>query len=405
MLNKSVEGELQALKPIVSPINQALSVSLFEGVEGLSMNTQCSIYETRLRWKDLAQQFESEANSDLVGEEFKHQRDVSANDTRVKGIRNYLETRTDTLFPGIIIFVNNLDITNSIELNNGDRVLEANIPSDAHRLICDGQGRFTTVSEVLKSHPEWNDFTIGAKIICTNTSTLNEASSIIRQTFSDVNGHTLKPNTSLSMYFDTAKPFSRMIKEIIESDITVNGSTSQLRNLISLNGSIKKGQLWTLKQFSDSFPVLFGSTPKALNESLEDSDLYESTKQVGVEFYRRILSQLPLEELFVSDNKQFNDIHKRSMFTKALFSKALGYVGRSLYEESINSEQPIDWSKLDKLATLPLDTIESEVWIKSQVSWCDDSKGFPIVKIHKSSDKKIARVLCQACRIFPTLDI
>ena len=35
MLNKSVEGELQALKPIVSPINQALSVSLFEGVEGL----------------------------------------------------------------------------------------------------------------------------------------------------------------------------------------------------------------------------------------------------------------------------------------------------------------------------------------------------------------------------------
>jgi hypothetical protein len=99
------------------------------------------------------------------------------------------------------------------------------------------------------------------------------------------------------------------------------------------------------------------------------------------------------------------------MFTKALFVEALGYLACSLFDEAFRgidddeTPNPIAWGKLDHLSKVPMNTLDHPIWIKSKVCWLDDTKAKPVVKIHKSSQSTIARVLCDKTSIFPTMSI
>jgi DNA sulfur modification protein DndB len=187
--------------------------------------------------------------------------------------------------------------------------------------------------------------------------------------------------------------------------VLIDGKPRQLRDLIALNGKIKTGQLWTLKQYTDAVPLLFNQSVAELNKLLVDEDAYCQTKNLTADFFKRVLQVIKFDKFFELNDKDFKAKHKSAMFSKALFVKGLVYLGQSMFEEAFTSSEEIDWTVLEALKTVPLDTLSDDLWIKHNVCWIDSDTKIKSVKIHKSSDKKIARVLCKVCRVFPSMDI
>lgn len=397
-----------SITPIVSPVSLPLTVVSFRGTEGLSLHNECRIHEVTLTWQQLADHFECESNSTELSEHMKHQRDVSEKDARVKAMIAYVKERPDTLFPSLTIFVNQAKVINRQNILNDIHLETIQIDADASRLICDGQGRTTAIKALLREYPDMGTRTISTKLIVTETKDLYEASAIIRQAFADLNGQTKKPDTSLSSYFDESKAFSRLVKDVVECQLNIEGIDAPIlmRKLISLNGTIKAGQLYTLNQFSQSLCALLGTTKSKLNEALKDEDSYQSTKYLAVTFFTKAFAALPLKQLWHTAPETYTAHHKSMMFTRDLFLKGLSHLGRSMLEESMVSEDgKVNWAALDVLKTLPLTTLDDPLWLNNQIAWKDDSMKVKSVKIYKASDKKIGRVLCQKCRVFPTLDI
>lgn len=390
------------ITPIVSPCGQPLELFGFAGREGLSQWTDCDIFEVVMTWQQLADQFECEANSDQIPEYLKHQRDVSVKDARVKGMISYLD-RNETLFPSLIIFVNRVS---SLQTPM-DAIKRLCLQPQAERLICDGQGRTTCIKAVLPNQPEFADRTVAVKLIVTNSDSLydEKTSTLIKQVFSDVNGQTKKPDTSLSMYFDMSRPLSRMMKEVLEETLLVEGNPVVMRDLIALNGKIKDGQIYTLKQYTDAVPVLFNQSAKTLNDMLKNEQSYAMTKEITVRFFREAFAQLPLANIVSLKGAEFKKLYKDAMFTKALFLKGLAYLGCSMFDEQLSEGREVNWKALTVLPSLPLDTLDAPLWLDHKVCWADDEKGTAVAKIYKQSDRKIARILCQKCRVFPTMDI
>ncbi|WP_299020990.1 hypothetical protein [uncultured Photobacterium sp.] len=75
-----------------------------------------------------------------------------------------------------------------------------------------------------------------------------------------------------------------------------------------------------------------------------------------------------------------------------------GWLGRSMVEEGlVNGE--INCAVLGQLADLPLTDMTHECWLKAGITYQDEVRGKPVVKMMKGSDKRIGRALCQSLRV------
>ncbi|KLV03520.1 hypothetical protein ABT56_18985 [Photobacterium aquae] len=380
------------LQPITSIEN--IDLLLFPSRNGLGDVHNFDVFYGEISLCNLDKHFDVEANSDTIDESLKMQRDVDT--ARVKALTSYLKERKDYALPPVIFFVNRL--SNVVEHSfNAGKMVEATLEATSHRFIVDGQGRTYTIKTMIKVLKALKEHGLGFMMFVTNTDSIYDAEVVIKQLFSDINGKTKKPSTSLSLYFDSSKPFSRLLNEIIQAEITIGSETKLLSDILSKQGNISVGKLWTYKQFSKFFCTVFNESEASLNKSLADPDTYCQFVDIGKKFVLNILNNLPVELLFGQDWRKF---HEEALFTKALFANGVALVGLSLIEQSAYSGS-IEWSKLDRMSELPIVDMSNDLWVKYGV--CSNENGK--VKIIRGCDKKIARVLCNQLNIMPSMEI
>lgn len=362
-----------------------------EPIEKLGVTT----YQGLIRYGDLSDHFPVESNSDVLGVEFKRQRDVKP--ARVKGLMNYWEQSAAPVFPEICLFVNDLNIVNTISAF-GTTTLEAVIEPEFDRFICDGQGRTTFIEWLMKQDMADvnSQFTLAFKLLVTHTPDLicNEASTIIKQVFADYHVSLIKPNKSISRNFNTGTPFDRLCKSLSES-VIVKGK--KLAHYLGLHGDIARGNVWTYDQYCSMLQRFLNVTPASANKSLAKPEVYDKMFSVCTRFLTLVLAPLPLETLDV-DN--YTKVHDESMFTKAIFAFALGYVGRSVMEHALTEgveHYDAAWAKLSTELSMPLTSKNAPFWLKSAVTLKDGDA----IKINRSSERRIGALICREISVFP----
>lgn len=383
-------NDIQTRK-MVSPINKDLPLTLFVGNEGLTHHYKgTQSFEGVMTVKEFVEQFSCEKNSDLIDESEKMQRDVSEKDPRVKCMVTYVK-KGASIFPNVTIFLNYLVILENIKVGCRDMVI-ASIHKDADRHITDGQGRHTTASIVLGLDESelinLNDFanhTISVKLVITNTETIYEARKMVRQVFSDYHIALKKPNSSISLYFDSSTPYGLLMNELMESEL----EGKPMHTWVASKGRVTGHQAWSLAQFANFVHTALGKTKSSLNKDLLDEDCYLETRNVLVDLLPMLISKLPLNSLINEEKGS----HSKALFTKALFLTGFGYLVRSAIEDSLISGE-LNIEAFDQLQKLPLANMFDDSLREEKIV---DENG----KIISHSSKRIGSYLCNKIRIMP----
>lgn len=377
---------------ITSPSGTNLTLAMFKSKEGIT-EQYVDTFEGVMTFKELANSFGIEPNSDQIDEKHKRQRDVDTR--RINGLKSYWQSSESTVFPNITIFVNEIEIEQ--ETVFADKTLvSAILKPNISRLIADGQGR-TTFIKWLLSQDEMTEFeshTIAFKLIVTNTPTLNceKSNALIKQLFCDYHSKLVRPSQSISKHFDSSTTFSRLMNALLEIQLD---DSHQLKDVISLNGKIKRGQVWNFVQLNSMIQKFLKVTPATANKQLADAQTFESTLALCRQFLMQVFSQIPFHEL---DSDNFLAIHEKAMYTKAVFAHALGFVGRSLLDEML-----FDNSKTWEVLTLDavLKDKVDKFWTTNKVTLNDEAK----ITIIKGTERRIGALLCRELRIYPCTEL
>lgn len=390
-MNANIDNDTIELPHMVmhSPLGKPLPLTLFKGKEGIE-SEGVEVYETTMTFKELADHFVVEDNSDKLEEKHKRQRDVDKG--RVNNLKNYFETQQATVFPNITIFVSSLLDKQEHKIGN-KKLVSTSLPPEADRFICDGQGRTTFIKWLLNEaqKDEYADHTISSKIIVTNTQDLQDDNSvrIIKQVFADYHVMLKKPNGSISKHFDNSKPFSRLINRLLEVEV----ENQAIQQYIGLHGNCNNGQIWTFAQFTGMVSRFLGTDAKSANSALEDEESFENTYEMCERFLQRVFTLLPVQLVGGENHK---NVHENAVFTKAIFAYALGHVGRSLWDESIVDDKAIDWFKLKSLDSVDITDRTARVWVDKGVYIKDGKK----IRVAKGGEKRIAEMFCRMHKIY-----
>lgn len=370
-----------------------LNLTLFKASEGIS-SLGVRVFEGVMTFKELAERFPIEANSDTLSEEFKRQRDVGA--PRLNALKKYWQTSNGSVFPNITLFANVLTVTREHTIGNKELV-EATLSAEAATHIGDGQGRTSLIKYLLsdEANSVCENHTISFKLIVTDTIDLHtvKADKIIKQVFNDYHVNMKRPNQSISKHFDHSNPLSMLVNDCLGFNIA---GGIQLQKRIALHGNLKKGHVWTFQQFTSMIQKFLNVTTANSIKMLGDDENYMSALRLCQLFMRRVFEILPCEIL---DGEDFSAVHESTMFSRAIFANALGYVGRSLFDEML-LDNSVQWSKLSTLK-LPICDKTDTLWIKSNVTIKDGNK----IKILKGTDKRIAALICNELRIYPCAEL
>lgn len=385
-------SDINSQLAITSPSGTNLALAMFKSNEGITRQ-DVNTYEGVMTFKELANSFGIEPNSDLVDEKYKRQRDVDTR--RINGFKSYWETSKATVFPNITIFVNEIDVIEEVHFG-GKTLVSATLKSESSRLISDGQGRTTFIKWLLAQEKatEFESHTIAYKLIVTNTATLTceKSNKLIKQLFADYHRNMVKPSQSISKYFDSSTPFSQLMNALLEIQLD---DSHQLKDVISLNGRIKRGQVWNFVQLNSLVQKFLKVTPASANKQLADEQIYTSTLALCSNFLKQIFSQIPFTEL---DTDNYLAVHEKVMYTKAVFANALGFVGRSLLDEMlIDYERTWDELSLKLILKDKLD----KFWISNKVTQSDEGK----ITIIKGTERRIGALLCRELRIYPCTEL
>lgn len=386
---------------LTSPSNSALTLPLFISNEGISHHyDNIDVYEGIISIGELCDQIAIETNSDLLDETEKMQRDVLV--SRVNAICDYLK-RKNTVFPGITVFVNRLD---KLETHNisGRKIAVSRIKAGYDRFCGDGQGR---ISAFLKHKSQLEALclegvdgaqdeldlllnqTLNMKLVVTNTTSIAEVSHIVRQCFADYHLKLKRPSTSLSLYFDAADPTSCFIRSLLDDCTLYN---RPLLHYIALNGKIKHQQIWTLIQFKTLIITMTGKTNSEFGKHISDTNAYNQWLDIFKKVLGAYLANLPMDKLVNSSQSEFRVNHNQALFTKALFAKALGYLGLSVLDNAIKNGH-LDLTPLKQLNDLELLDLGNPYW--------EQNKIVEAGKIIPKTDKRIASLLCRELQIYP----
>ena len=363
-----------------------------EPIEKLGVET----YEGTLTYRELADHMPVEANSDVLPEELKCQRDVDV--TRVNGLKKYWTTSAGAVFPSMTFFASNINVVAHHSVA-GKALVEAVLDADTDRFISDGQGRTTFIKWLLgtKDAQSAENYTIAFKLVVTKTDSLLDpfAVKVMKQLFADYHRNLVKPNKSVSKLFDSSTPFARLQRELLSTQF---GSKS-LGERIALHGKIKRGTLWTFDQFTTMLGKFIGFSATQANKELAEETVYNHLLSLCQAWLRKVGQILPSDML---DTDNFMEVHEASMYTKAIFASALGYVGKSIVEEMLQNES-LTWEVLAPLS-MPISDKEDKFWQLSKITMNDAGR----IKIIKATDRRLGSLICRELRILslnPYFDI
>lgn len=357
-----------------------LEMILLEGIEGIG-NT----YSTKLTYQQCADFFEVE--DERIPERERIQRD--AEKPRVNNIITYLTMRSNTVFSSACLIVTELELEEVFSGNTP--VFKAVLPKLADRVFIDGQGRLSAIKQAILQREEIATHHLDVKVVVVPTKTVRESASFVCQIFRDLN-LAKKPNTSQSIYFDSELPSSRLAKDLLNETAKFGFGSA-----IAVNGKIKKGQLYTLANFTDFIQIIIGEKNKTkLNNVLSESSTYELYLKLISIFIEGFYTNLSFNQ--IQKSEQWKESQEECVLTCAIGLKALAFVGRSLIENMlINEDSELNIGSLKHIVNLPIHERSNDIWIKKEVYQYIDEK----LKIVRSSEKRLARILCHQMRVMP----
>ncbi|MEI8659316.1 DGQHR domain-containing protein [Vibrio sp. Hal054] len=399
---------MENYQPIHAPNEKSLPLTLFVGNEGI-VKTGARVFEGVLTGRELAEYFDIEKPSSLYPDYMKRQRDLEK--TRATKLIKYFEDREDTILPSLIIFVSHLTHEEEIMVGNRKMVV-AELPHDADRLIGDGQNRRNLYAHIINQQPWRAEETVNVKFVCVDDVSLEAHGTLAKQTFSDLHFNLAKPTTSLNLYFDSSQPYRKMLDRFL--NIETHGTT--VRSFISTTGKAKPESILMLNQLLDFIGTALGKTAATINKLLKkqpdlEHELFERYGPVVESFF----NLCPMEHI-AKVNKD------DAMFTKFIFAKAVAWVAKSIVEQAVDEALMdaedqgiefnaknvlIDFSKIEALNKLPLYDMTDKVWLDAGAvtKVVDDEKGTVKFKMVRGSEKILARTLCRRIRVQPSKDI
>ncbi|CAK2343900.1 DGQHR domain-containing protein [Vibrio crassostreae] len=367
-----------------------LEVVFFVGEEGINKYGFRTL-EGILLTKELADHFQNEDGSDKIPSHLKRQRDLEK--SRSKPLKDYFRTRKNTVLPGLSICLSHLKDEEEIIVGNR-KMIKAVIPADCDRHIADGQNRTELFQSLLTEMPELATQTLSVKFLVSDTDTLEPVTEQIKQLFSDFH-HQRKPTTSQNLYFDSSKPYSRLLRRFL--DLKVNEST--LWDLISVSGKLADNNLFILKQLQDFLNIASASTAVKTNALLTQTpEMADQLFNMLKPALTGVLNTMPIGE---------TDAKNDPMYSKAIYFYGCAWVCRSIIEEGMSNGTAPDWTALERLKALPLLNMTESWWTQASVVQkiqLDNGKA-PKYIMQKGSEKLMGRRLCKVCGIYPCDEI
>lgn len=369
-----------------------LTLTLLKGTEGVG-----TTYLTKLTYQQCADYFEIE--SETISPKLKLQRE--AEKKRVNGIFSYLTKRDNTIFPSACLIVSEMELTTL--LTTPLEVVEGVIPALADRLFIDGQGRLGGIKLALVENPFLANLYLDVKILIVPTKTIRESRDFVCQIFSDYHLSLQKPNTSQNIYFDNELSSSRLAKEVLDICTKLN---VPFEDSIAVNGKIKHGHLYTLANLTDFIIIMIGEGNKTkTNKLLDDEGKYELYLTLICQFVKGLYEHLPLEHIqTLKDKAVWKKSIDSNVLTCAIGLKSLAYVGRSLIDDLLSNDSGADSLAVEKLAAIsvmPINDKGDQLWLDKEIYQTIEGK----LKIVKSSEKRLARLICNRMRVLPCDDL
>ncbi|WP_235187491.1 DGQHR domain-containing protein [Vibrio nigripulchritudo] len=366
---------------------------MFRASEGFGPSFDC--FEGIITIADFLNGFTREENSDTMSFEDKCQRDVSLGDSRVKGIYQYLSVPEKvTGFTGIIIFVNTAKVVEELMLGSQLAVV-LEIPAFASRHVLDGQGRHAAFTKKLAALREQGNQTqidlllkrtLGLKFIVTNTPHVKDTRKVMRQFFSDVHLNLKKPPTTLSLFFSD-DPLSRFMRSL---SMSVSVSGKPLYERLVVHGKTERGHITDYSQLRSMVCKSIGSGPAKAAAFLADEQAYSAWLTILTKLVSAAYSNIDAGQL---DSDDWSEAHSKALFTKALFTTALGMSIRALIQHSAMSNTKVNYARFSSLAALPLDDLSDPLWINAGVSQKDDQGKVTIIP---KCSHSILAILCDS---------
>ncbi|MCR9887968.1 DGQHR domain-containing protein [Vibrio parahaemolyticus] len=382
-----------------SPCGEDLELTLIVGKEGISDSVD--VYEGAMFYQEWAEHFSVEKDSKELDESLKMQRDIIP--SRISKLKKTFSERTNTSFPSISIFVTKVEVIETIAIGN-KTVVRVLIRADTGRFITDGQHRTvnTKIQLFELNRTDLSNHTIGMKLCVTNTESIYDAREIIEQQFSDFNGRSQKPNSSVNKFYDTSSNLGRLMKDIVTSEIEGVG---QIKDVVAVQGNLKSGKVYTFDQLRNFVFKAIGKTETEIEKLLQDDPESRSIFTDGV---RKVINgtfkHLPFRLMHEPNWKKKKD---EMLFTKAIFCEGLAMAANCYSTQCATQNTPINWDIFAGIEdVLPICDKADPLWKETGVTIHKQSDGKTNVTINKNGgSRKIALIICNALDIKPSLTL
>lgn len=252
------------------------------------------------------------------------QRDV--NPTRAKKVSQYIQDNLDTYVLTSLTGVINErpEFVESEHTNVG--LLKVSMDSEI--LLFDGQHRTTGIIDAIKNNVDLRSHNIPLMLFL--DMTLPER----QQAFSDINGHTVKPSTSISDTYNQRDDLPKLIVEMSNDLAALAGLVDFERNVIGKNSDY----LFPVKILKDATARLLGVKANA--------KLTDEQRDIAREFWQACGKPL-LWHAFRNWEDSADEFRAGYISSHGVFLNALGVVGQCLLSQYGNVDKLADLSTLN----------------------------------------------------------
>lgn len=197
--------------------------------------------------------------------------------------------------------------------SNNKHIGVLHIDSSARVIINDGQHRREALIQAIKLKPELRHEHI--VIVFYADCGLSRS----QQIFSDLNRHAIRPTKSLNILYDNREDFAKLVRECIEEIKGLKGRIENEKTAVSNRSK----DLYTLSG------VYFSIEQLTKNTTLN----YDEMKKYIIGFYNAAFENIKEWQGAVNNEIQPIEYRRDYITAHAIFIKALGRVGRQLYDK------------------------------------------------------------------------
>ena len=253
------------------------------------------------------------------------QREV--NPTRAKNLSLYIQDNPESYILTSLTGVINDDRPEFIE-SEFTNVGILKVSMDSEILLLDGQHRTTGIIDAIKNNVELRSHNIPLMLFL--EMTLEER----QQAFSDTNGHTVKPSTSISDTYNHREDLPKLVVAMAKELAVFDGLVDFERNVIGKSSDY----LFPVKILKDATARLLGVKAHA--------KLTEEQREIAREFWQACAKPL-LWQAFRHWEDSADAFRGGYISSHGVFLNALGVVGQCLLAQYGNVDKLADLSTLN----------------------------------------------------------